>query len=235
MEEPSVSAVLFCDMRNGPVDLRRCGGCLFSGFAQTSRPASVRARFSAREGIGGSITKSCVQTKSAADPRPSRRPNGRRRPTRGYVRASNPHFCRIEEAGDHWSPLRGKGGQAVKESVFSDDLYDMIFAHRFHPDFVGATTGRPLFIYCKDKIKAYPILSASLAHCRIFSQNVCMKKTAFHTERPFRYRGRILYRTNQNVRRSRIYAATSLMGRRTCSMVSRSRMVTQPSCSESKS
>ena len=98
-----------------------------------------------------------------------------------------------------------------------------------------ATTGRPLFIYCKDKIKAYPILSASLAHCRIFSQNVCMKKTAFHTEKPFRYRGRILYRTYQNVRRSRIYAATSLMGRRTCSMVSRSRMVTQPSCSESKS
>ncbi len=38
-----------------------------AGFAQTSRPASGRARFTARGGIGGSITKSTVQTEFAAD------------------------------------------------------------------------------------------------------------------------------------------------------------------------
>ena len=37
------------------------------------------------QGIGGGITKSVVQTKSAADPRPCRRPLGRRHPTRGFA------------------------------------------------------------------------------------------------------------------------------------------------------
>ena len=151
---------------------------VFAVCADFAPRVGARAACRAREGIGGSHLKSIVQTKSAADPRPSRR-RGRRRPTRGYVRASNPHFCRIEEAGDQWSPLRGKGGQAVKESAFSDDLYNMIFAHRFHPDFVGATTGRPLFIYCKDKIETYPIISASLEHCRISPTECLHAKNGF--------------------------------------------------------
>ena len=41
----------------------------FEEFTQTSRPASGRARFSAREGVGGRSAKSIVQTKSAADAR----------------------------------------------------------------------------------------------------------------------------------------------------------------------
>ena len=48
--------------------------CFWGESVQTSRPASGRARFSARTGVGESITKSCVQTKSAADARPCRLP-----------------------------------------------------------------------------------------------------------------------------------------------------------------
>ncbi len=59
----------------------------FLEFVQTSRPASARAVYRAREGIGGRNTKSIVQTKSAADARPSRR-RRRRRPTRGFVGTS---------------------------------------------------------------------------------------------------------------------------------------------------
>ena len=71
----------------------------------------------AREGIGGRNAKPTAQTKSAADPRPSRRQR-RRRPTRGYVGTSNPHFCGVEEAGDQWSPLHGQGRQVVKYCEF---------------------------------------------------------------------------------------------------------------------
>ena len=59
----------------------------------------ARAVHRAREGIGGCNSKSIVPTKSAADPRSSRRPCGRRRPTRGFAGASKRHatngYCAI--------------------------------------------------------------------------------------------------------------------------------------------
>ena len=76
----------------------------------------ARAACRAREGIGGGHTKSVVQTKPAADARLSRS-RRRRRPTRGYVRTSSPHFCRAEGAGDHWSPLQTKTEFAHRNDV----------------------------------------------------------------------------------------------------------------------
>ena len=52
----------------------------------------TRAVYRAREGIGGSITKSTVQTKFAADARWSPSALGRRRPTRGFVGTSPLRF-----------------------------------------------------------------------------------------------------------------------------------------------
>ena len=54
-----------------------------------------------------------------------------------------------QRAGDHWSPLREISEQVGKTSVFWGDLH-IIFVYRFHPDFVGATKGRPLLRLCKN-------------------------------------------------------------------------------------
>ena len=49
----------------------------------------------AHEGVGGRNAKPTAQTKSAADPRPSRRQR-RRRPTRGFGCTSNPNIAEAE-------------------------------------------------------------------------------------------------------------------------------------------
>ena len=53
-------------------------------------------------------------------------------------------------------PYTNKANRSQKMSAFTSKLYDTsdTSVHRPHPDFVGATSGRPLFISCTDKTKA---------------------------------------------------------------------------------
>ena len=141
-----------------------CKMRLFYGGVCTDFAPRVGARavYRAREGIGGSDTKSVVQIRFAADARPSRR-RGRRRPTRGYVRTSSPHFCRAEGAGDHWSPLQNHGEVSAQnrgKSVHKDNRITRkraYFNDLFAYSVVGATSGRPLYINRSDIIKnAFP-------------------------------------------------------------------------------
>ena len=48
--------------------------------------------------------------------------------------------------------LHGQGEQTVKNKRILSDLY-IISMYRFHLDFVGATSGRPLFIRFADETK----------------------------------------------------------------------------------
>ena len=90
--------------------LRQIGGqtqaftVVVMGAAQTLRPASGRARLAARVRASAAVLQNRPHRRNPP-PMPVQPPAcGRRRPTRGYVRASIPYFTETEEAGDRWSP-----------------------------------------------------------------------------------------------------------------------------------